>query len=136
VDVQATKILVVDYEETTRAVIAKRLTSLGYIVFLESNGKDALITFCNELPDLVILDVLLPKVDGYELCCKLREISQTPIIILTALDTTSDCIMGLDFGADDYVVKPFLPKELEARIRSLLRRNNSQTQSKKTKKKD
>ena len=134
-DVQATKILVVDYEKTTRAVIAKRLTSLGYIVFLDSNGKDALITFCNELPDLVILDVLLPKVDGYELCCKLREISQTPIIILTALDTTSDCIMGLDFGADDYVVKPFLPKELEARIRSLLRRNNSQTQPKKTKKK-
>ena len=124
-EVYAKKILVVDYEKKTRELISKRLTSLGYTVFLESNGEAALLTFLKELPDLVILDILLPKIDGYELCHKIRENSQIPIIILTALNDRADCIIGLNFGADDYIIKPFLPKELEARIRSVLRRSSN-----------
>ena len=116
------KILVVDSEETTRELLGRRLTALGYSVFLESTAKAALIIVSKELPDLVILDILLPKVDGYELCKKLRQEYQTPIIILTALNDMSARVMGLNAGADDYMIKPFSPQELEARIRSVLKR--------------
>ena len=116
------KILVVDSEETTRELLGRRLTALGYSVFLESTAKAALIIVSKELPDLIILDILLPKVDGYELCKKLRQEYQTPIIILTALNDMSARVMGLNAGADDYMIKPFSPQELEARIRSVLKR--------------
>jgi len=116
------KILVVDSEETTRELLGRRLSSLGYSVFLESTAKKALVLVSKEHPDLIILDILLPKVDGYELCRKLRQGNQTPIIILTPLKDISACIMGFDAGADDYIVKPFSPQELEARIRCLLKR--------------
>ena len=101
------KILVVDSEETTRELLGRRLSSLGYSVFLESTAKKALVLVSKEHPDLIILDILLPKVDGYELCRKLRQGNQTPIIILTPLKDISARIMGLDAGADDYIVKPF-----------------------------
>lgn len=116
------KILVVDSEETTRELLGRRLSSLGYSVFLESTAKKALVLVSKEQPDLIILDILLPKVDGYELCRSLRQTNQTPIIILTSLKDISARIMALDAGADDYIVKPFSPQELEARIRSLLKR--------------
>ena len=116
------KILVVDSEETTRELLGRRLSSLGYSVFLESTAEKALVLVSKEYLDLIILDILLPKVDGYELCIKLRQENQTPIIILTPLKDISARIMGLDAGADDYIVKPFSPQELEARIRCLLKR--------------
>jgi len=129
------KILVVDGEESTRQVLNTRLTLLGYNVLLVRNGNDALVIFNKEQPDLVILDIVLSKLDGYEVCRKIRKISETPIIMLTALGGISDRIMGLELGADDYVIKPFYPKELEARIRCILRRsgNSIQTQPNKNK---
>ena len=81
--------------------------------------------FKKESPNLVILDIMLPKIDGYEVCSEIRKKSQVPIIMLTALGDISDRVMGLELGADDYVMKPFSPKELEARIRSVLRRTDS-----------
>jgi len=128
VEIFTEKILVVDHQINIRKLLATRLTLLGYKVVLASNGKDALINFINESPDLVIIDIMLPKLDGYSVCRRIRENSQIPIIILTAVNSFSDRVIGLELGADDYLVKPFLPKELEARIRSVLRRNNLQTQ--------
>lgn len=118
------KILIVDYDERIKKVLAKRLTTLGYEVFLSSNGKSALTIFNAEKPDLIILEILLPNINGYELCSKIREISKIPIIILTGLQDISARITGLELGADDYIVKPFAPKELEARIRTVFRRSS------------
>lgn len=119
------KILVVDDEINIRQVLETRLSIRGYNVILASNGEEALELFRKEKPDLVILDIMLPQLDGYEVCSKIREGSHVPIIMLTALGDISDRVLGLELGADDYVIKPFSPKELEARIRSVLRRTNS-----------
>lgn len=118
------KILIADNEEVVRKRLKTRLTQLGYIVFLASDGKEALHLFQKENPDLVIIDVLLPYLDGYKLCLKIREQAQTPLIMLTPLNEVSDRVMGFELGADDYIIKPFSLQELEARIRSLLRRSN------------
>lgn len=126
-EVFAKKILIVDHQVNIRKLLATRLNLLGYKIILASNGKDALIELITESPDLVIIDIMLPKLDGYSVCRKIRENSPIPIIILTAINNLSDRIIGLELGADDYLVKPFLPKELEARVKSLLRRNNLQT---------
>lgn len=95
---------------------------IGYDVVTAADGEEALETFRNAVPDLVVLDVMMPKLDGYGVCQELRKESDVPIIMLTALGDVADRITGLELGADDYVVKPFSPKELEARIRSVLRR--------------
>lgn len=116
------KILVVDDEVSIRQILETRLSIRGYSVILAANGEEALYLFRKEQPNLVILDIMLPKIDGYELCSEIRKESQVPIIMLTALGDISDRVMGLELGADDYVMKPFSPKELEARIRSVLRR--------------
>ena len=92
---------------------------------LAEDGEEALSLYRSEQPNLVILDIMLPKIDGYEVCSEIRKESQVPIIMLTALGDISDRVMGLELGADDYVMKPFSPKELEARIRSVLRRTAS-----------
>jgi OmpR family response regulator RpaB len=126
VEVYKGKILVVDEEVDIRNSLKKRLTTLGYIVFVASNGKDALTTFNNENLDLVILDIMLPNFDGYDVCREIRNESKIPIMILTSSTKISDRIIGLDLGADDCLVKPFSLKELEARIRSLLRRYSPQ----------
>jgi len=118
------KILVVDNEIKIRQLLAKRLTILGYKVFLASNGKEALQNFTNKQPDLIVLDIILSKLDGYEVCRRIRMNSHVPIIILTALDSISDRVMALEIGADDYIIKPFSLNEFEARIRSLLRRSS------------
>jgi len=94
----------------------------GYSVITACDGEEALSLFRRESPDLVILDVMMPKLDGYGVCQEIRKISDVPIIMLTALGDVADRITGLELGADDYVIKPFSPKELEARIRSVLRR--------------
>ena len=118
-------ILVVDDETSIRQILETRLSIRGYKVILASNGEEALYMFKKESPNLVILDIMLPKIDGYEVCSEIRKKSQVPIIMLTALGDISDRVMGLELGADDYVMKPFSPKELEARIRSVLRRTDS-----------
>lgn len=120
----AEKILVVDDEASIRRILETRLSMIGYDVITAKNGEEALILFRKENPSLVVLDVMMPKLDGYGVCQELRKESDIPIIMLTALGDVSDRITGLELGADDYVVKPFSPKELEARIRSVLRRSD------------
>jgi len=127
VEIYKKKILVVDGENTIRQVLSTNLTKQGYIVFLASNGKEALELFTKEEPNLVVLDIVLPKLDGYEVCRRIREKSKTPIIIISSLGNISDRIKGLNLGADDYMIKPFYPEELKARIYSVLRRTNNQT---------
>jgi OmpR family response regulator RpaB len=116
------KILIVDSEIKIRKALATSLSTYSYTVLLASTGEKALKIFNTEQPNLIVLDLLLPKLDGYELCRQIREKAQTPIIILTALSDIPDRILGFELGADDYVLKPFSPKELEARIRSVFRR--------------
>lgn len=119
------KILVVDDELSIRQILETRLSIRGYKVILAANGEEALQLFRKEQPDLVILDIMLPKIDGYQVCSEIRKESSVPIIMLTALGDISDRVMGLELGADDYVMKPFSPKELEARVRAVLRRLES-----------
>jgi len=116
------KVLVVDDEASIRRILETRLSMIGYEVVTAADGEEALQTFGQDEPDLVVLDVMMPKLDGYGVCQELRKESEIPIIMLTALGDVADRITGLELGADDYVVKPFSPKELEARIRSVLRR--------------
>nr|YP_009369999.1 transcription regulatory protein ompR [Boldia erythrosiphon]ARO90687.1 transcription regulatory protein ompR [Boldia erythrosiphon] len=116
------KILVVDDESSIRRILETRLSMIGYNVISASNGEEGLLIFRKEYPSLVILDVMMPRLDGYGVCQEIRKESDVPIIMLTALGDVSDRITGLELGADDYVIKPFSPKELEARIRSILRR--------------
>lgn len=116
------KILVVDDEASIRRILETRLSMIGYDVVTAADGEEAIATFNENQPDLVVLDVMMPKLDGYGVCQELRKESDIPIIMLTALGDVADRITGLELGADDYVVKPFSPKELEARIRSVLRR--------------
>jgi len=116
------KILVVDDEVSIRRILALRLSMVGYDVVTASDGKKALEVFRLANPDLVVLDVMMPLLDGYGVCQELRKESDVPIIMLTALLDVVDRITGLELGADDYMVKPFSPKELESRIKALLRR--------------
>jgi OmpR family response regulator RpaB len=116
---------VVDDQLSIRQILKTRLSILGYKVILAADGEEALFLFNKENPNLLILDIMLAKIDGYEVCRKIRGQSQVPIIILTALGDIADRVFGLELGADDYVIKPFSPQELEARIRVILRRTNS-----------
>ena len=115
-------ILVVDDEASIRRILETRLSMIGYQVVTACDGLEALEAFRRTSPDLVVLDVMMPKLDGYGVCQELRKESDVPIVMLTALGDVADRITGLELGADDYVVKPFSPKELEARIRCVLRR--------------
>jgi OmpR family response regulator RpaB len=116
------KILVVDDEASIRRILETRLSMIGYNVVTAADGEEAIIVFRKELPNLIVLDVMMPKLDGYGVCQEIRRESNVPIIMLTALGDVADRITGLELGADDYVIKPFSPKELEARIRSVFRR--------------
>ncbi len=115
-------ILVVDDEASIRRILETRLSMVGYTVATASDGEEALERFPTVEPDLVVLDVMMPKLDGYGVIQELRKISEVPIVMLTALSEVKDRILGLELGADDYLMKPFSPKELEARIRCVLRR--------------
>lgn len=126
-DSQKEKILIVDDETSIRRILETRLSMIGYDVISASDGEEALNAFRKEYPTLIVLDVMIPKLDGYGVCQELRKESDVPIIMLTALGDVSDRITGLELGADDYIIKPFSPKELEARIRSILRRINKMT---------
>ena len=116
------RVLVVDDEPTVREVVQWYLEHDGYRVELAGDGADALDAFTARSPDLVVLDLMLPGVDGLEVCRRIRAASATPVIMLTAKGHEADRIVGLELGADDYLVKPFSPRELVARVRSVLRR--------------
>jgi two-component system response regulator MprA len=116
------KVLIVDDDSHIRASLRRTLAFEGYQVREAGDGVGALEAALDELPDLVILDVMLPGIDGVEVCRRLREVNDVPILMLTAREGTSSQVEGLDAGADDYLVKPFVKDELLARIRALLRR--------------
>lgn len=117
-----TTILLVDDDEMITGPLTRQLTQSGYRVLVAHNGRDGLTLAQHEQPDLVLLDVMMPQMDGWELCRRLRQTSVVPILMLTALGDEVDRILGLELGADDYLSKPFSMRELQARIRALLRR--------------
>jgi DNA-binding response OmpR family regulator len=116
------RVLVVDDEPKITEVIASYLTRAGYAPLTAASGTEALEIFENERPALVILDLMLPDLSGEEVCKKVRARSRVPIIMLTARSGDSDAVKGLELGADDYVTKPFSPKQLMARVEAVLRR--------------
>lgn len=116
------RILIIEDDEEILRVLKRVLTYEGYIVDTALTGQAGLTLAREQMPDLIILDWMLPKMDGLEVCRRLQKFGNQPIIMLTAKDTTEDRVDGLDAGADDYVVKPFEIEELLARIRALLRR--------------
>jgi two-component system OmpR family response regulator len=117
------RILVVDDEEWVRELVGRYLEAAGFDVVTAADGRKALTQFDSHRPDLVILDWMLPGLDGLEVATRIRKESSVPIIMLTARTDEGDRIKGLEFGADDYVVKPFSSRELEARVRAVLRRS-------------
>lgn len=122
------RILIVDNENNVRQLLKNRLSNIGYKVILAVNGREALAYFATYQLDLIILDFMLFELDGYEVCREIRKNSQVPIIGLTALSKISDRLKGFNLGVDDYVIKPFSPKELEVRIKSILWRSNPNNQ--------
>lgn len=121
-------ILVVDDEASIRELLEFNLTKEGYRVLLAENGGQALDKLSSGGVDLILLDLMLPGVDGLEVCRRIRRLSQVPVIMLTARDSELDKILGLELGADDYVTKPFSPRELVSRVRAVLRRSDVSTQ--------
>lgn len=117
-----TKILVVDDEPLYIRLLKVNLEAEGYDVSTAVNGEEALESLSVEMPDLIIMDVIMPKLDGVTACMRIRQFSNVPIILLTALGEEHDRVNGLNIGADDYVVKPFSATELVARVRAVLRR--------------
>ena len=116
------KVLVVDDDTSVRDVVRRYLERAGYEVELAGDGETALRLHRQHPPDLVVLDLMLPGVGGLDVCRELRETSAVPVVLLTALGEESDRVLGLETGADDYVVKPFSPRELVLRVGSILRR--------------
>jgi two-component system, OmpR family, response regulator RpaB len=119
------KIMIVDDEASIRRILETRFKMLGYETATAADGEEALDIYNKFSPDIVVLDIMMPKMDGYGVTKEIRKNHDTPIIILTALGDVAERITGLELGADDYVVKPFSPKELEARVKSILRRTYS-----------
>ena len=116
------KILVADDDQNISDLLRMYLEKEGFTVCLASDGEQALIKFTSENPDLVLLDIMMPKLDGWQTCREIRKKSECPIIMVTAKGETFDKVLGLELGADDYVVKPFEAKEIVARIKAVLRR--------------
>jgi DNA-binding response OmpR family regulator len=116
------RVLVVDDEPMVREVLARYLSREGFLVETASDGEEALTAFTREAPDVVLLDLMLPRVDGLEVFRRLRADRPTPVIMLTAKGEEADRVLGLEMGADDYVAKPFSPREVVARVRAVLRR--------------
>lgn len=123
-------ILVVDDEPSIREVVSIYLGRAGYRVLVAEDGQTALDILEREPPDLVVLDLMLPQVDGLEITRRLRAAGETPIIMLTARREETDRVLGLEMGADDYVVKPFSPRELVSRVKAVLRRTKGQAPAK------
>ena len=123
------RILVVDDKANIRRLLQEYLTEQGYVVTTAENGKLALFAARRETPDLILLDIMMPEMDGYTFLQQYRQEAKTPIIFLTAKLEETDKVIGLELGADDYIVKPFSPRELVARVRAVLRRTQGEVQT-------
>ena len=117
-----TRILTVEDDERIRTSVKLALEDEGWVVDEAETGEDAITSFTRTPADVVLIDIMLPGIDGFEVCRSVRRLSDVPIIMVTARADTHDDVAGLEAGADDYLTKPFVPKELSARIRALLRR--------------
>ncbi|MEO1056387.1 MAG: response regulator transcription factor [Actinomycetota bacterium] len=117
-----TRILAVEDDERIRSAVKLALEDEGWVVDEAESGEEAIDMFQTSAPDVVLIDIMLPGIDGFELCRTLRRTSDVPVVMVTARNDTHDVVAGLEAGADDYLTKPFAPKELSARIRALLRR--------------
>jgi len=127
------RILIIEDERPMRTALQDCLGAEGYRVLTASNGEEGLERAIEEQPDLILLDVMMPKLDGFALCAELRRLSNAvPVLMLTAKGQVEDRVLGLDAGADDYLVKPFSTDELLARVRALLRRARKQGQARST----
>lgn len=127
------KILVVDDDKNICELLRLYLEKEGYSVLISNDGEEAIVKFNALSPDMVLLDVMLPGLDGWQVCREIRKKSNAPIIMLTAKGETFDKVLGLELGADDYVVKPFDTKEVIARIKAVLRRMGQNTQTEEVK---
>ena len=116
-------ILVVDDQSSIRRLLEDYLREQGFRVVTATDGQNAIYVARHEQPDLILLDIMMPKMDGYQFLRLYRQERQTPVIIITARDDETDAVLGLDLGADDYITKPFRMREMIARIRAVLRRN-------------
>lgn len=125
----AEKILVVDDDTNICELLRLYLEKEGYEVVLAHNGADAVTAFREQSPSLMLLDIMLPVLDGWQVCREVRKFSDKPIIMLTAKGETFDKVLGFELGADDYVVKPFDAKEVMARVKAVLRRSGSVNQT-------
>src|ERR1044072_8765393 len=121
----STRILAVEDDERIRTAVRLAREDEGWEVAEAATGEDALQHFQNQPSDVVLIDIMLPGIDGFEVCRSIRRSSDVPIVMVTARADTHDVVAGLEAGADDYLTKPFAPKELAARIRALLRRARS-----------
>ena len=122
IDPRSITVLVVDDEPRLADVVLMNLEVEGYRVLTAANGMEALARLTQDLPDLVVLDVMMPEMDGFETLKRLREVSSVPVIMLTVRAEEADRIKGLEIGADDYLTKPYSPRELQTRIKAVLRR--------------
>ena len=122
------KILIVDDDQNICELLRLYLAKEGYQPIIATDGEAAVAAFESQKPSLVLLDVMMPKMDGWEVCRRIRAADDTPVIMLTAKGETFDKVLGLELGADDYVVKPFDSKEVVARIKAVLRRCNATAQ--------
>ena len=119
------RILTVEDDERIRTAVSLALQEEGWEVEETSNGEDALAAFSRRPRDVVLIDIMLPGIDGFEVCRKIRRLGDVPIVMVTARSDSHDVVAGLEAGADDYLRKPFDPKELSARVRALLRRSKT-----------
>jgi two-component system KDP operon response regulator KdpE len=131
VTVEVEKILVIDDDATLASLLKQSLEKAGYLVITAGNGLAGLQQMYDQRPDLVILDVMMPRMDGWETLSRIREVSQVPVIMLTAKDEEADKIRGFKYGVDDYVTKPFSFAELTARVGAVLHRTKQPPPSKK-----
>ena len=119
------KILVVDDDKNICELLRLYLEKEGYSVIIAGDGEEAILKFETLMPDLILLDIMLPGLDGWQVCREIREISSKPVIMITAKGEVFDKVLGLELGADDFIVKPFDMKELSARVKAVLRRYNA-----------
>ena len=119
----AVRILTVEDDERIRTAVTLALEEEGWEVKETANGEDALVAFAQDPSDVVLIDIMLPGIDGFEVCRRIRRLGDVPIVMVTARSDSHDVVAGLEAGADDYLRKPFDPKELSARVRALLRRS-------------
>ncbi len=126
------KIMIIDDEEHLTSLVQAYLLKDGYQAIVSHDGKDGLALARKENPDLIILDVMMPEMDGYDFLRNFRRENQTPVILLTAKVEENERVIGLELGADDYITKPFYPRELMARVKAVLRRENKKQMNNKT----